>query len=301
MQRLSELVELAKKKHSGRLAVAGGHDPDTIQATARAVREGLVEVILVADESKVAKLLEREGLERDLFTVVHKPDPSDAARAAVSMVAKGEAEMLMKGLVGTDVYMRMILDKEKGILPTGGVLSHVSVLEIPAYHKLLIVADVAVIPCPDLSQKTKILGYCVQTAHCLGVELPKVAIIAATEKVSPHRPATLDAALLAKMAERGQVKGAEVDGPLALDLAVSKHACEIKGIRSKVAGDADILIFPNIESGNVFYKALNVLGGAKTAAVVAGTKVPCVLTSRADDDETKFFSIALAAMLANVG
>jgi phosphate butyryltransferase len=192
----------------------------------------------------------------------------------------------------------MILDKEKGILPPGGVLSHVSVLEIPAYHKLLIVADVAVIPAPDLTQKMKILTYCIRTAHSLGVTEPKVAIIAATEKVSPKMPATADAALLAKMAQRGQIRGAVVDGPLALDLAVSKRACEIKGIESAVAGDADILVFPNIESGNVFYKAVNVLAGGKTAAVVAGTRVPCVLTSRADDDETKFFSIALAAVLA---
>jgi phosphate butyryltransferase len=155
-----------------------------------------------------------------------------------------------------------------------------------------------VIPCPDLSQKTNILHYCVRTAHSLGVENPKVALIGATEKVSPKMPATLDAAILAKMAERGQLKGAVVDGPLALDLAISKRACEIKGIESPVAGDADILIFPNIETGNVFYKAVNVLAGANTAAVVAGTKVPCVLTSRADDDETKFFSIALAAVLA---
>jgi phosphate butyryltransferase len=298
MKRLSELVELAREKHSGRLAVAGGHDPDTIQATARAAREGLVDVGLVADEKEISALLEREGLDRDLFSVIHKPDPADAAREAVSMVARGDAEMLMKGLVGTDVYMRLILDKEKGILPHDGVLSHVSVLEIPTYHKLLIVADVAVIPCPDLSQKIKILGYCIRAARSLGVVQPKVAIIAATEKVSPKMPATIDAAVMAKMAERGQVKEAVVDGPLALDIALSKRACEIKGVESTVGGDADILIFPNIETGNVFYKAVNVLAEAKTAAVVAGTDVPCVLTSRADDDETKFFSIALAAVLA---
>lgn len=298
MRTIDELVQLARTMPSGRLAVAGGNDPDTIQATARAVREGLVDVVLVADEVKVDALLEKEGIDRTLFTVVHIPDPYQAAREAVAMVGRGEAHMLMKGLVGTEVYMRMILDKQQGILPPGGVLSHISVMEIPAYHKLLVVSDVAVIPSPDLSQKVKMIDYCVWAAGRLGITAPKAAIVTATEKVSDKMPATIDAAILTVMAQRGQIKGALVDGPLALDVAISKRACEIKGITGEVPGDADILIFPDIEAGNIFYKAANIFAGAKTAAVVAGTAVPCVLTSRADDDETKFCSIALAQVLA---
>ncbi len=298
MNTIDELVQLARNMPSGTLAVAGGNDPETIQATARAVREGLIEVVLVADEAKVSALLEKEQIDPGLFTVVHVPDPSQAAREAVAMVARGEAHMLMKGLVGTEVYMRMILDKQQGILPPGGVLSHISVMEIPAYHKLLIVSDVAVIPSPDLSQKVKMIEYCVHAAGRLGIACPKVAIVTATEKVSEKMPATMDAALLTAMARRGQIKGALVDGPLALDVAISKRACEIKGITGEVPGDADILIFPDIEAGNIFYKCANIFAGAKTAAVVAGTTVPCVLTSRADDDETKFCSIALAQVLA---
>lgn len=298
MRTLEELVQRARTMPSGRLAVAGGNDPETIQATARAVREGLVDVVLVADRDKVSALLDKEGLDPGLFTVVHVPDAYEAAKEAVSMVARGEAHMLMKGLVGTEVYMRLILDKQHGLLPPGGVLSHVSVLEIPSYHKLLIVSDVAVIPAPDLSQKVKMIDYCLHAAKRLGISSPKVAIVTATEKVSDKMPSTLDAAILATMARRGQIKGAMVDGPLALDVALSREACEIKGISSEVGGDADILIFPSIETGNVFYKAANILAGAKTAAVVAGTTAPCVLTSRADSDETKFLSIALAQVLA---
>ena len=298
MEKLSELVELAGRGPAGTLAVAGGHDPDTIQATGRAAREGLVNVVLIADADKVSALLDEEGLEPGLFSVEHCPDPYDAPRIAVSMVADGRAHMLMKGLVGTEVYMRAILDKERGLLPSGGILSHISILEIPTYHKLLIVSDVAVIPSPDIRQKVKMVNYCVSAARRLGIEKPNVAVVTATEKVSDKMPATMDAAILSKMAERGQIKHAVVEGPLALDVAVSKRACEIKGISGSVPGDADILIFPNIETGNVFYKTANILARARTAAVVAGTKVPCVLTSRADDDETKFHSIALAAALA---
>lgn len=298
MRTIDELVTQARTMPSGRLAVAGGNDPDTIHATARAVHEGLVEVILVADEAKLSSLLEKEGIDRGLFTVMHVPDPYEAAREAVALVAKGEAHMLMKGLVGTEIYMRMILDKQQGILPPGGVLSHVSVVEIPAYHKLLIVSDVAVLPSPDLGQKVRMIDYCVKTAVRLGIAFPKVAIVTATEKVSEKMPATVDAAILTMMAHRGQIKGCVVDGPLALDVAISKRACEIKGIDGEVPGDADILIFPDIEAGNIFYKTANIFSGAKTAAVVAGTAVPCVLTSRADDDETKFASIALAQVLS---
>jgi len=299
MEKLTELVELARKGPVGTLAVAGGHDPDTIQATGRAAREGLVNVVLIADGDKVSELLDKEGLNADLFTIEHCPDPYEAPRMAVSMVSEGRAHMLMKGLVGTDVYMRAILHKERGLLPPGGILSHISILEIPTYHKLLIVSDVAVIPSPDLKQKVKMVNYCVTAAKQLGITTPRVAVVTATEKVSDKMPATIDAAILSKMAERGQIKHAVVEGPLALDVAVSKRACEIKGIQGAVPGDADILIFPNIETGNVFYKTANILARARTAAVVAGTKVPCVLTSRADDDETKFHSIALAAALAS--
>jgi phosphate butyryltransferase len=184
------------------------------------------------------------------------------------------------------------------------VLTHITVLDIPAYQtthgKLLIVSDVAVIPAPDLPTKVKIVTYAVNAAHLFGIEKPKVALLAANEKVSDRMPATMDAAIISKMAERGQIKGALVDGPLALDVALSREACEIKGLASIVEGDADVLIFPNIETGNVFYKAATILGGASLAAVVVGTSAPCVLTSRADSEDSKFYSIALGCRLAKI-
>ena len=177
-----------------------------------------------------------------------------------------------------------------------------TVLDVPAYQrthgKLLFVSDVAVIPSPDLPTKVKMVEYCVSAAKSFGVEEPRVALLAANEKVSEKMPVTLDAAIIAKMAERGQIKGAIVDGPLALDVALSPEACQIKDLRSSVEGAADILIFPNIETGNVFYKSATILAGARLAAVVVGTSAPCILTSRADSEESKFLSIALGCRLA---
>jgi phosphate butyryltransferase len=205
----------------------------------------------------------------------------------------------MKGLVSSDKYMRAILNKEHGLMPKpDAVLSHVTVIENPNYHKLMFVSDVAVIPVPDFKQKVMMTHYLITAAHTLGIENPKVAIIAATEQVMASMPACVDAAMIAKMADRGQIKGAIIDGPLALDVAIDKESCEIKKLKSEVGGDADCLLFPNIESGNVFFKTNTKLAGAELGGVVFGAKVPCVLTSRGDSEKTKLYSIALAAMLA---
>jgi phosphate butyryltransferase len=203
----------------------------------------------------------------------------------------------MKGLCSTDKFLRAILNKETGLLPPKGTLTHCTTLEIPGYHKLLFVGDVAVIPAPDLKQKMTIMDCLVKTAKAVGVEKPKVAIIAATEQVLTSQPATIDAAMLSKMVDRGQIKGCIADGPLALDVAIDKESAQIKGLESPVAGDADCLLFPNIESGNVFYKVNSKLVvGVRQAGMLVGAKVPCVLSSRADSIDTKLNSIAIAAM-----
>jgi phosphate butyryltransferase len=208
----------------------------------------------------------------------------------------------MKGLIGTDKYMKLLLDKEEGLLPPGRVLSHLAVFELPAYvkrhGKLLFAGDVAVIPSPDVPAKVQILQYCVDAARSFGIAEPRVALLAATEKVSQRMPATVEAAAIAEMARAGKFPGVVVDGPLALDLALSPEACAVKGVRSPVGGAADVLVFPNIEAGNVFYKAATLLAGAKIAAAVVGTTAPCILTSRADDEESKFYSICLGCRLA---
>ncbi len=299
---LEELAAEVKGAAPRRLAVAAGHDENTIQAAARAAGEGIAKVVLVGERARIEALCKEFKLDPALFEVVNEPDEGKAGARARDMVREGEADVLMKGLLGTEKYMHLILDKEKGLLPRGAVLSHLTVLDIPAYQrlhgKLLFVSDVAIIPAPDLPTKVKIVEYCIAAARSFGIERPKVAVLAANEKVSDKMPATMEAAVIAKMADRGQIKGAIVDGPLALDVALDPAACEIKGLTSAVEGAADVLVFPEIETGNVFYKAATILAGARLAAVVIGTSAPCVLTSRADSEESKFYSIALGCRLA---
>lgn len=299
---LEQLVTDLKGQPSRRLAVAAGHDENTIQACAKAASEDIAEVILVGDKERIEALCQEFGLDAGVFTIIDEKDEAKAGAEAVRLVREGEADVLMKGLIGTDKYMRLILNKEKGLLPPKAVLSHVTVLDIPGYReihdKLLFVSDVAIIPEPDLPTKLKITQYVMDAAHAFGIDDPKIAILAATEKVNAKMPACVDAAIITQMNHRGQIKGATIDGPLALDVATSPEACEIKGLKSPVEGAADCLVFPNIETGNVFYKGMTVLGGGKLAAAVVGTTAPCVLTSRADSEESKFLSIALGCRLA---
>ena len=289
--------ELRSRGARKRMVAAWGVDSHTIAAASKAIDLGLADVILVGDETLIAKACNEEGVDVQKFTVVHNPNELQAVAQAVQMIREGQGDFLMKGLCSTDKFLRAILNKETGLLPPKGTLTHCTTLEIPSYHKLLFVGDVAVIPAPDIKQKQIIMECLVKTAKAVGVETPKVALIAATEQVLASQPATIDAALLSKMAERGQIKGCVADGPLALDVAIDQESVEIKGLVSPVAGDADCLLFPNIESGNVFYKANSKLvQGVRQAGILVGAKVPCVLSSRADSIDTKLNSIAIAAM-----
>ncbi len=279
------------------MVAAWGVDGHTIAAAAKAVELGLVDVTLVGDEKLIAQACCDEKVMPSMFTIVHNPDELKSVAQAVQMICDGQGDFLMKGLCSTDKFLRAILNKETGLLPAKGTLTHCTTLEIPSYHKLLFVGDVAVIPAPDIKQKQVIMECLVKTARAVGVAKPKVAIIAATEQVLSSQPASIDAALLAKMVDRGQIKGCIADGPLALDVAIDMESVKIKGLVSEVAGDPDCLLFPNIESGNVFYKANSKLvPGVKQAGMLVGAKVPCVLSSRADSIETKLNSIAIAAM-----
>ena len=290
-------AELRSRGARKRMVAAWGVDSHTIAAAAKAVELGLADVTLVGDENLIAQACKEEDVDMSIFTIVHNPDELPSVAQAVQMIREGQGDFLMKGLCSTDKFLRAILNKETGLLPPKGTLTHCTTLEIPSYHKLLFVGDVAVIPAPDFKQKQLIMDFLVRTAKAVGVAKPKVAIIAATEQVLPSQPATIEAAMLAKMVDRGQIKGCVADGPLALDVAIDKESVEIKGLVSPVAGDADCLLFPNIESGNVFYKANSKLGpGVKQAGILVGAKVPCVLSSRADSIDTKLNSIAIAAM-----
>ena len=288
---------LKNRETKRRMVAAWGVDDHTISAASLAIDMGVVDVTLVGDQDMIAEVCRKEGIDASKFTVVHNPVELKAVAQAVQMVKDGDGDFLMKGLCSTDKFLRAILNKETGLLPPKGTLTHCAVFEIPTYHKLLFIGDVAVIPAPDLKQKQVIMEFLVKTAKAVGVELPKVAIIAATEQVLQSQPATLEAALLARMADRGQIKGCVADGPLALDVALDLESAQIKGVASAVAGDADCLLFPNIESGNVFYKANSKLvPGTRQAGILVGAKVPCVLSSRADSTDTKLNSIAVAAM-----
>ena len=276
MKNFNDIFSALKSRESKkRMVAAWGVDDHTISAASLAIDHGLVDVTLVGDSEMIAQVCAAEGIDVNKFTIVHNPVELKAVAQAVQMVKDGEGDFLMKGLCSTDKFLRAILNKETGLLPPKGTLTHCAVFEMPCYHKLLFVGDVAVIPAPDMKQKQVIMEFLVKTAKSVGVEMPKVAIIAATEQVLSSQPATLEAALLAKMADRGQ----------------------IKGVVSPVAGDADCLLFPNIESGNVFYKANSKLvPGTRQAGLLVGAKVPCVLSSRADSTDTKLNSIAVAAM-----
>ena len=290
-------AELQGRGDKKRMVAAWGVDSHTIAAAAKAVELGLADVTLVGDENMIAQACKEENVDVARFTVVHNPSEMASVAQAVQMIREGQGDFLMKGLCSTDKFLRAILNKETGLLPPKGTLTHCTTLEIPSYHKLLFVGDVAVIPAPDFKQKQVIMNCLVQAAKSVGVEKPKVAILAATEQVLTSQPASVEAAMLSKMVERGQIKGCVADGPLALDVAIDMESVQIKGLVSPVAGDADCILFPNIESGNVFYKANSKLvPGVKQAGILVGAKVPCVLSSRADSIETKLNSIAIAAM-----
>lgn len=297
--KLDQLFDVLKSKSKKRLVAAYANDDHTIEAVSLAVDMGIIDATLVGDETTIKKVCASHNIDPSKFRIVQENDEMKAAFKAVELINNGEGDVLMKGLVSTDKYMRAILNKEKGLLPPKAVLSHVTVVQIPTYPKLLVVGDVAIIPAPDLNQKIAITNYLIKTAHSLGIEKPKVALLAATEQVSPAMQACVDATIISKMADRGQIKGAYVDGPLALDVAIDMESAQIKKLTGDVAGDADCILFPNIESGNVFFKTCTKLANGELGAMVMGAKVPCVLTSRGDSVKSKMYSIALAANAAN--
>lgn len=294
------LLKSAQSKGPVKLSVAVAQDPDVLKAIKEATSLGIIDPILVGHRDEIDQVAKSIDFNISDLEIIDEEDKTKAARMATELVSKGKAQVLMKGLVDTSIIMKQVLDAEIG-LRTGNVISHVGVIDIPSYHKLFALTDGAMILAPNLDVKKQIIENAVKLFHALGVEKPKVAVLAAKEKVDPKMEATLHARDLKEMNARGEIKGCIVDGPFALDNAVSKRSAEIKGIDSPVAGDADILLVPNIESGNVLYKSLTFLGNAKSAGLIIGTKAPIVVTSRADNNEAKLNSIALAAMMSNRG
>ncbi len=295
--KLDQVVELVKSKPKKRLIAAFANDEHTIEAVNHAVEMGIIEATLVGDQDIMKKVCEDLNIDSSKFTMIHEPVDTKAATKCCDLINNGEGDILMKGSLTTDKYMRAILNKERGLCPPNATITHIAVFENPAYHKLIIASDCAIILNPDLKQKQFILKSMIDTAHAIGIKQPKVAIIAATEQMSAGMQACVDGAILSKMADRGQISGALVEGPLSLDVALDEEAAKIKKMTGGVCGDADALLFPNIESGNVFYKCSTKFNKAECGAFLAGAKVPCVLSSRGDTAFTKLYSIAIAATL----
>ncbi|WP_041077962.1 bifunctional enoyl-CoA hydratase/phosphate acetyltransferase [Thermotoga caldifontis] len=293
MDRLAFLVERARGLRK-KIVVAGSNDDVVLSALKMALEHSIVEPVLVGPEVETKALAERVGLDLSRCELIDC-QKDQSARVAVEVVSE-RGELLMKGSVKTGDLMKVVLEDQYN-LKTGSTITMVSVFDIPTYHKLLAISDAGMIIAPTLEQKIDMINVSVKVMKKLGIEKPKVAIVGAIEVPNVKMPATLDAAVLSKMSDRGQIKDCIVDGPFALDNAISKEAAEHKKIESPVAGDADILIMPDIEAGNVLYKALVFFANATVASVILGARIPIVLTSRADSDRTKLYSIALAAIL----
>jgi phosphotransacetylase len=269
-----------------------------LEGAVEAAQQGLIVPLLVGPAAKIAEVAEASGIDLSKFEIVDAPHSHDAAARAVQLVKEGKAEILMKGSLHTDELMTAIVSREGG-LRTGRRISHVFIMDVPTYHKVLIITDAAINIAPTLEDKVDICQNAIDLAISLGLARPKVAILAAVETVNSKMPATLDAAALCKMAERGQIKGGLLDGPLAFDNAISAQAAETKGIRSAVAGDPDILLAPDLEAGNILAKQLTFLANADSAGMVLGAKVPVILTSRADSVRSRIASCAVAKLVAH--
>ncbi|MCP1125084.1 phosphate butyryltransferase [Bacillus sp. 3103sda1] len=297
--KLQTLIDQAAEQPKKTVAVAVAEDHEVIEAVAKAVQLQLAQFRLYGNQETIMNMLQGHGLQpSEHIEVISATSNAEAAELAVKAVRGGEADVLMKGNIPTASILKAVLNKEWG-LRKGGVLSHVAAFEVPNYDRFIIVTDAAMNIAPDAQQKAAIAQNAVEVARAIGVEVPKVAPIAAVEVVNPVMQATIDAAMLTQMNRRGQIKDCIIDGPLALDIAVSQIAAEHKGIQSDVAGKADILLVPTIEAGNVLYKSLVYFANAKVGAIIAGAKAPIVLTSRADSAETKVYSLALAVTTAS--
>lgn len=291
---LNKFIEIAKEATKKRLIVAAAEDEHVLGAIKDAMSNDIIIPIFVGNRSKIEVIAQNIDFNITNIEIIEEENPARSAQIAVKYVKDGNAEILMKGLVGTADFLRAILHKDNG-LRKGELLSHIGFFEVPAYPKLIALTDAAQNVFPDFNEKVSILKNSLDMFKHLGYECPKVACLAAIEGVNPKMPATIDAAALTQMNRRGQIKGCIIDGPLAFDNAVSKLSAEHKGIISEVAGVADLLFAPNIEVANVLYKAFTYFANATVAAIILGASVPVVLTSRSDSDKSKLMSIALAA------
>jgi phosphate acetyltransferase len=296
--RYQNLIERCRAMGPIRTAVVYPCSREALAGAVEAAQMGLITPVLVGPKNTLIELAGNENLDLADYPIVDAPDAVSAASQAAALARTGDARILMKGSLHTDELMGIVVSKEAG-LRTSRRISHVFVMDVPSYERLLLITDCAVNISPDLKVKRDIVQNAIDVAHVLGVAYPKIAILSAVETVNPDIPSTIDAAALCKMADRGQITGAILDGPLAFDNAISRKAAQIKGIRSPVSGEVDVLVVPGLEAGNMLFKQLQYLANSEAAGVVVGAKVPLVLTSRADSARTRMASTAVSCLLAH--
>jgi len=296
IRKLETLETLIAGKPKGKIAIVAAHDSNVLSSIKEVYDKGYIDPILIGDKEKIFRIADEVGLDISKMSIVKELEDAQSARLAVNMVNNREADILMKGYLHTAELLKAVLNKENG-LRTQNVISHVCIFEVETYGKLLFITDAGININPDLKQKAEIIQNAVNVAIALGIDKPKVAVLSAVEVVNPSIQSTIDAAALSKMAQRGQIVNCLVDGPLAMDNAINLNAALHKNIESEVTGDADILMVPNIESGNILVKTLSFLYKSKSCSILTGAKVPLVVTSRADDSITKYYSILLSLAL----
>lgn len=293
---VEKVLSLKRKKI---IAVAWAHDSHSIGAIHKAVKDGFIEALLIGNPAEIKRFCRSVGADEKLFTIIDSDNEASASVEAVRLAKSGKADIVMKGIISTDKFLKAVMDKETGLMLQNAVLSYVGVLEIPAYHKLLFITDPAVIPFPDLDQKISMAGYAIEMAEKFGIKKPRIALIGASEKMSHHFRNSVDYAIMCKMAERGQFKSCIMDGPLDIFLACNRESVDIKGVETPVKGDADILLFPSLESSNPFYKGLMLFANGELAGLIRGTEKPVIVMSRSESEKSKYYCIALACLMAS--
>jgi phosphate butyryltransferase len=296
LKKLSALVDIARKKPVKKLVIAAAEDEQVFIASMKAMAKNIASPVFVGDKQKITGLATKLNINPSGLEIINNKDQAGSCEIACQLISEGKADIIMKGLVNSSIFLKALLNKKYSLLKDS-VLSHLAIFETPFYSKLLGVTDAAMNISPGIRNKAEIIKNAVKAFHKLGVGCPKVAILSATERINPKIKATVHASKLKMMNSRGKISNCVIDGPLALDNAISKAAAIHKGIESEVAGDADILLTPDLNSGNILYKSLNFLGGAVSAGILLGASVPVVLTSRSDSDESKFMSIIFAVAI----
>jgi phosphate butyryltransferase len=301
LTKLGDLIELIKENPKKRLVVTFAQEENTIRACRDACELGFAEVTLVGDEEMIKSICLENKIDPSIFEIINETDDILAAKKSISLMQSGYGHVLMKGLISTDKMLRCILDKEDGLMIPGALLTHISIADIPNHRKLLLFTDAAFIPRPNIDQKIDMTRYIIDTARKIGINRPKVAIISFSEKANHKIKEAVDGLIISKMGEQGLIKNADIDGPLAIDLAIDSESVRTKGVKSCVNGDADCLVFPFLEVGNVFFKSLTYFAKAEIATYIVGTQVPIVISSRVDTEKSKLYSIAFNCFMCEKG